>query len=94
MSNRTLEAVYGTDDTIGGRISLARDARDISIDEAARVLGVEPGTWQSWENDRAEPRSNRLDMMAGVLQVSVAWLMSGSGVGPRWSEQVLSREAR
>jgi hypothetical protein len=33
-------------------------------------------------------------MMAGVLQVSVAWLMSGSGVGPRWSEHTLSRETR
>lgn len=84
MSNRKFEIAYGTDDTIGGRISLARDARDISVEEAAQVLGVEPQTWQSWENDRAEPRSNRIDMMAGVLQVSVAWLVSGAGSGPRW----------
>lgn len=84
MSNRKFEPVYGVDDTLGGRISLARDARDISVDEAADVLGVEPGTWSAWENDRAEPRSNRLDMMAGLLQVSVAWLMSGRGSGPQW----------
>ncbi len=84
MSNRKLEPVYGIDDTLGGRISLARDARDISIEEAAQILGVEPGTWSAWENDRDEPRSNRLDMMAGVLQVSVAWLLNGQGAGPNW----------
>ncbi len=84
MSNRKLEPVYGIDDTLGGRISLARDARDITVEEAADVLGVEPATWTAWENDRAEPRSNRIDMMAGVLQVSVTWLMSGQGNGPKW----------
>jgi len=84
MSNRTFEPVYGIDDTIGGRISLARDARDISVEEASHILGVEPATWSAWENDRAEPRSNRIDMMAGVLQVSVTWLLSGQGAGPRW----------
>ncbi len=84
MSNRSLQPCYGIDDTIGGRISLARDARDITVDEAADILGVEADTWNSWENDRAEPRSNRLDMMAGVLQVSVTWLLSGRGEGPRW----------
>lgn len=84
MSNRKLQPAYGIDDTLGGRISLARDARNISVDEAADIMGVEPGTWANWENDRAEPRSNRIDMMAGILQVSVIWLLSGRGTGPRW----------
>lgn len=84
MSNRNFIPLYGTDDTMGGRISLARDARDISIEHAARDLGVEADTWAAWENDRAEPQSNRVEMMAGVLQVSVSWLVSGSGAGPRW----------
>lgn len=84
MSNRKFEPVYGIDDTLGGRISLAPDARDISVDEAATILGVEPATWLAWENDRAAPRANRVDMMAGILQVSVTWLLDGRGAGPRW----------
>ncbi|MGE6784833.1 helix-turn-helix domain-containing protein [Ensifer adhaerens] len=71
-----------TDDTIGGRISLARDAIKLSIEEISAIAGVTEETWISWENDRAEPRANRLDMMAGILQVNIAWLLDGRGTGP------------
>ncbi|NUS66726.1 MAG: helix-turn-helix transcriptional regulator [Ensifer adhaerens] len=71
-----------TDDTIGGRISLARDAIKLSIEEISAIAGVTEETWISWENDRAEPRANRLDMMAGILQVNLAWLLDGRGRGP------------
>lgn len=84
MSNRKFEPFYGMDDTLGGRISLARDARDITIDEAAKILGVQADTWSAWENDRDEPRASRIDLMAGLLQVSVTWLLSGRGSGPQW----------
>lgn len=85
--NDMTDTSLAEDDTLGGRISLARDAADLSIDETARILGVENETWCNWENDRALPRSNRLDMMAGVLQVSLAWLLSGRGLGPQWSDR-------
>lgn len=85
MSNRIFDRFYGTDDTIGGRISLARDARDISVDEAASRIGIEPDTWSAWENDRAEPYLSRVGPMAELLHVSVGWLVSGEGSGPRWS---------
>jgi transcriptional regulator with XRE-family HTH domain len=39
-------------------------------------------TWTNWENDRAEPRANRLDMLARILQVSISWLLDGQGTGP------------
>ena len=39
-------------------------------------------TWQGWENDRAEPRSNKLLMMAGSFSVSPTWLLMGYGDGP------------
>ncbi len=74
--------VDATDDTIGGRISLARDAIKLSIEEISAIAGVTEETWISWENDRAEPRANRLDMMAGILQVNIAWLLDGRGTGP------------
>jgi transcriptional regulator with XRE-family HTH domain len=73
------------DNTLGGRISLARDAAAMSVEQTAAVLGVEATTWANWENDRAEPRANRLGMLAGVLQVSVGWLLAGQGRGPGYS---------
>lgn len=70
------------DDTIGGRISLARDAAGLTIEKISAIAGVTIETWTNWENDRAEPRANRLDMLARILQVSVAWLLDGKGQGP------------
>jgi HTH-type transcriptional regulator, cell division transcriptional repressor len=70
------------DDTVGGRISLAREAAQLSIAQAARRLGVKTASWKAWENDSAAPRSNRLTMMAGILGVSPSWLLMGRGTGP------------
>jgi transcriptional regulator with XRE-family HTH domain len=69
-------------DTIGGRIARAREAAGFTVAQAARRLGVKTATWQGWENDRAEPRSNKLTMMAGALAVSPTWLLGGYGDGP------------
>lgn len=80
------DAALGIDDTLGGRISLARDALDLSLEETARILGVEPETLRDWENDRSEPRANRITMLAGVLKVSLSWLLSGRGHGPNWDD--------
>src|SRR3546814_817040 len=70
------------DDTIGGRIGRAREAAGLSVAQAARRLGVKTATWQGWENDRAEPRSNKLLMIAGAFGVSPTWLLGGYGDGP------------
>jgi transcriptional regulator with XRE-family HTH domain len=70
------------EDTIGGRISLGREAAGISVEEAALCLGVLTESWDAWERDRALPRMNRLTMMAGLLSVSPSWLLAGVGTGP------------
>ncbi|MGJ7042924.1 transcriptional regulator with XRE-family HTH domain [Shinella sp. BE166] len=70
------------DDTIGGRISLARDAMGMTVEQISSVVGVTTETWTNWENDRSEPRANRLDMLARILQISIAWLIDGQGKGP------------
>ena len=44
-------------------------------------MGIRPQTLRNWEEDRAEPRANRLQMLAGMLDVSLVWLMSGRGRG-------------
>ena len=35
-----------------------------------------------WEEDRSEPRANKLQMLSGMLNVSLLWLLSGEGIGP------------
>lgn len=82
----TSEKIEGNEldqsDTIGGRIGRAREAAGVTVAQAARRLGVKTVTWQGWENDRSEPRSNKLTMIAGTLGVSPAWLLTGLGDGP------------
>ena len=69
-------------DTLGGRIVTAREAQSLSTAQLARRMGVTTVTMQDWEADRAEPRSNRLITLAGVLNVSPSWLLTGLGERP------------
>lgn len=67
--------------TFGDRLALAREAQGMSQAELARRLGVRLQTLRNWEDDRSEPRANRLQMLAGVLGVSMIWLLTGEGEG-------------
>lgn len=69
-------------DTMGGRLSRARDAAGLTVSELARRLGVKNSTLQAWESDRSQPRANRLAMLAGVLNISPSWLLYGVGTSP------------
>ena len=53
----------------------------------ARRLGVRVKTLQSWENDLSEPRANRLSMLAGLLNVSMMWMINGEGEGLDGTEE-------
>ena len=68
--------------TLGGRIIYAQEQQSMSCAQLARRLGIETSTMQDWESDRAEPRSNRLSMLAGLLNVSPTWLLMGYGERP------------
>ena len=68
-------------DTMGGRISAAREAAELTVAQAARRLGVKTSTLKNWDNDRSEPRANRRTMLAGLLNVSPMWLITGRGEG-------------
>lgn len=76
------DADQDTADTLGGRIVHAREAQELTTSQLARRLGVRTATLNAWETDRAEPRSNRLLMLAGMLNVSPTWLLTGSGERP------------
>jgi HTH-type transcriptional regulator, cell division transcriptional repressor len=69
-------------DTIGGRISRARDTAGLSVEEVAWRLGVKIATVNAWESDRTLPGSHRLNKMAGMLNVSISWLLHGVGTAP------------
>jgi transcriptional regulator with XRE-family HTH domain len=79
-------------DTIGGRISRARDALGYSLADVATQAGVRKETVAAWERDRAEPRTNKLVMLAGILNVSPTWLITGSGEGPHETKPVSDAE--
>lgn len=68
--------------TFGDRLGLAREAMGLSQAELAERIGVKPATLRNWEEDRAEPRANKLQMLAGLLNAPMIWLMSGQGSGP------------
>ena len=72
----------GSADTLGGRIVYAREAQDLTTSQLARRLGIKTETLHDWETDRAEPRSNRLLTLAGMLNVSPTWLLTGVGEAP------------
>lgn len=65
--------------TMGDRIAAAREAAGLTQQGMAERIGVRRRTLLDWENDRAEPRANRLTMMSGILGVSMRWLMTGVG---------------
>ncbi|MEL6205251.1 MAG: helix-turn-helix domain-containing protein [Pseudomonadota bacterium] len=67
--------------TFGDRVAGAREAVGIGQPELARRLGIKVKTLRDWENDVSEPRANKLQMLAGVLGVSLTWLLSGEGDG-------------
>ena len=73
---------YGPDmATFGDRLAAAREQAGLKQSELARKLGVRTNTLKSWEEDLSEPRANRLSMLAGLLNVSVTWLINGQGEG-------------
>lgn len=67
--------------TLGDRLAGAREAMEMSQNELACRLGVQSTTIAAWEDDRSEPRANRLQMVSGMLNVSVGWLLTGKGQG-------------
>lgn len=67
--------------TFGDRLTGAREAAGMTQKELARRLGVKLKTIKGWEDDLNEPRANRLSMLAGLLNVSLSWLISGTGEG-------------
>lgn len=67
--------------TFGDRVTGAREAAGFGQAELAKRLGVKVKTIRAWENDQSEPRANKLGKLAGILGVSMMWLLTGKGQG-------------
>jgi len=63
--------------TFGARVLAARTTLGMDRERLATKLGVTPKTIAAWEADRSLPRSNKTQMLAAMLNVSLRWLLSG-----------------
>lgn len=82
MSLQDQEDWYGPETaTMGDRLAAAREQGGMNQAQLAKRLGVKTSTLKNWEYDLSEPRANKLSMMAGLLGVSVGWLLIGEGDG-------------
>lgn len=62
---------------------MARETSGLSVDQVVKRLGVRATTYEAWEADRSEPRANKLVALAGILNISPPYLLSGLGKQPR-----------
>lgn len=69
--------------TLAERLVKARQATGFTTAQLAHRLGVRTSTLASWESGKAEPRTNRLMMLAGLMSVSPTWLLCGRGTAPQ-----------
>jgi transcriptional regulator with XRE-family HTH domain len=85
---------YGPDAaTFGDRVAAAREQTGMSQSELAKRLGVRPATLRAWEDDLSEPRANRLSILAGLLNVSMMWLINGEGEGVDAPSETISSKS-
>lgn len=84
MSSASLEQNDHFNETVatfGDRLEAARMAKGLTVEGLAAKIGVEVSKVEDWENDVDEPRANRIQLLAGLLNVSIVWLISGEGDG-------------
>lgn len=77
--NEVIDA-FGIDSVpqpMGPRLRVARENAGFTEAGLARRVGVTLRTVHAWESDKAVPRANRLQMLAGVLGVTLTWLLEG-----------------
>ncbi|MCC2385644.1 helix-turn-helix transcriptional regulator [Bacillus cereus] len=56
---------------LGTRIQDAREKKNLSSKEAAKLIGVSPSTWSLYENNKRTPSVETLRIIAQKLEVSM-----------------------
>ena len=72
--------------TFGDRVAGGRELAGLRQSDLAERLGITVETLQSWEDDMAEPSAKYLSRTAGLLNVSLTWLLTGQGEAPDASD--------
>ena len=67
--------------TFGDRLEAARMAKGLTVEGLAAKIGVDVPRVEAWESDADAPRANRIQLLAGLLNVSIVWLISGESDG-------------
>ncbi|MEZ5537765.1 MAG: helix-turn-helix transcriptional regulator [Thiolinea sp.] len=67
---------------LGHRIQQAREGRNLTREQLAEKMAVKAKTVRQWESEQKIPRVNKLNTMAGVLDVPILWLLAGSDTLP------------
>ena len=92
MPKRSIFYDDNQDTTLGGRVFQARDSAGLTVSQVINRLGGRKATYLAWEADRSEPRANKLVALAGILNVSPTYLLSGLGraaVQPLKHQQII-----
>ena len=76
-----------SDMTIRERIALARETAGKSQQDVASHFRISPQAVSQWETGASRPSQERLSELADLLDVSVSWLLTGRGEGPRPARQ-------
>ena len=79
--------------TFGDRLAAAREAAGLDQSALAEQLGVQVDTVDAWENDLREPRANRVQILSGLLGVTLTWLLTGTGEGPSADDAELPKSS-
>jgi len=72
-------SAQGPASTLGSRIFETRKNAAMSLQMLSNLLGVKASTLSAWENDRSEPRINKLVAMAGIVGVSPTYFIAEEG---------------
>lgn len=76
---------------IGRRLTEAREAAGMTRHELAAHLGLEESTIERWETGERSPRGNRVSKLAGILGVSLSWILVGRGVEPAGADHEVAQ---
>lgn len=68
--------------TIGKRLAQAREARGLTQDQVAALVGVGQSTVADWEVDKTTPRRKNLERVVAALECSPRFILLGEGPGP------------
>jgi len=63
----------------GERVALCRKLKSLSQQEFASILGVSRGYIGDIENNRSDPSSNFLTLLASKVNISADWVLTGEG---------------